>query len=327
MHPVLFRINDFVIGTYGALIVIGIFFGMLVIARLARSRGVATDFFFDLLFVVIVSGFLGARLTFILQNFGQFLREPLAMLFSRQGFVFQGGLIAAVIGAIVLVRRRGLHPVEIADIIAPGLVLGHAFGRVGCFLAGCCHGDVCLPGGGSPFEPIAVRYPAVLDSSGRLDPMFNFAYFGQVERGLLQPGAPETLPMVPVQLLETAGNVAICLLLLLLWRRRRFSGQIAGAYLLLYSVLRYVLEFWRGDLERGVWPLFGNLTISNGQIISLVTLAAGIALLLWRRGRGILPAYLQAPATAEKNDPAGTTKQHTDPPSRAAGRRSGSADR
>jgi phosphatidylglycerol:prolipoprotein diacylglycerol transferase len=307
MHPVLFQIGDFVIGTYGLLIVVGLLSGLWSISRLARRRGgMPIDFFYDLLFLVLIAGFLGARLTFIALNWGSFLQHPAAMIFSRQGFVFLGGFVAAVAAAVWYTRRRGLPILEVADLVAPGLVLGHAFGRIGCFLAGCCFGMVCTPETHPALAHISVSYPVVHDAHGEISEMFNFAYITQVLDRELSPTATRSLPMVPAPLMESAGNFMICILLLWLWRRRVFSGQIAAAYLSLYSVLRFGLEFWRGDADRG---LFLNGALSTSQIICIVTLAGGIALWLWRRGRGVqeIPVGVED-GPEQPDDPSPTSK-------------------
>ena len=106
MHPVLFRIGNFSIGTYGVAIVVGLLAAMGLMSRLARRRGLRPEFFHDLVFVALLSGFIGARLAFILLNWGEFLETPMALLFSRQGFVFHGGFIAAV-GCAQGLRTRG----------------------------------------------------------------------------------------------------------------------------------------------------------------------------------------------------------------------------
>jgi phosphatidylglycerol:prolipoprotein diacylglycerol transferase len=324
MHPVLFKIGSFVIGTYGVMIVIGMLCGLGLIRRLAARRGsVPPDFFYDLLFCVMVAGFVGARATYIILNWSDFLRAPGTMLLSRQGFVFLGGLLVAVPAAAWLVRWRRLPVWEVADLAAPGLVLGHAFGRIGCFLAGCCFGEACTPATHPLLSHVAIGFPVLRDAGGQLVEMFNFAYGTQVMEGLLAPTAQRTLPMIPVQLLESFGNFMICLALVQAWRRRRFSGQIAGLYLALYSVLRFFLEFWRGDIERGLF--FGSSEgtqrastsgISTSQIICVFTLAIGLAILAWRRDKGVqdLPiqnAQAEPGAEPAKGEAKGSRRQAT----------------
>jgi phosphatidylglycerol:prolipoprotein diacylglycerol transferase len=317
MHPVLFQIGSFVIGTYGLMIVLGLLAGMWLIARLARRRGLSVDFFYDLLLVALLSGFVGARLTFIALNWDQFLKDPLALLLSRQGFVFLGGLAPATAAAVWFARRRRMPVWEVADVVAPGLVLGHAFGRIGCFMSGCCYGLACTPANHPLLARIAVSYPVVRAADGKLSEMFNFAYGSQVMQGLLAPTATRTLPLAPVQLFESAGNALICLALVWAWRRRRFSGQIAALYLVLYSLLRFGLEFLRGDFDRG---LYFNGAISTSQIVCVFTLAAGLGLWLWRGKRGLQAVGPEA-RLAEATDGPAAAKTPDAPRSRSSRRR------
>lgn len=290
MHPVLFRIGEFTVATYGLAIVVGLLSCLWLVRRLAHRRHLDPNFFFDLTFLLLLSGFIGARLFFVVLNWDFFLSDPVGVLFSRQGFVFQGGLIFALAAGIWFTRRHRIPLAETADVAAPGVALGHGFGRIGCFLAGCCFGksapelsewEWLYPW----LKPFLVRYPMVTDASGEhLSRMFNFAYQAQIRQGLLEPGAGATLPLFPVQLLESAGNFLICLVLLWFWRRRRFSGQIFALYLILYSLLRFGDEFLRGDLDRG---LYFNGLLSTAQIICVLTLAGGISLWFSLRNRGI----------------------------------------
>jgi phosphatidylglycerol:prolipoprotein diacylglycerol transferase len=173
---------------------------------------------------------------------------------------------------------------------------------VGCFLAGCCYGRACpadAPHGW--LDRLAVQYPLVADPGGAPSMMFNFAYWGQQHEGLIGPHAAAPLPILPVQLFEALGNLAICFVLLALWRRRKFSGQIFALYLMLYGALRFALEILRGDSERGLW--LGG-AISTSQIICIGLLAAGAVMWGVLRGRGIPPL----PPPAEPAPAAATVK-------------------
>lgn len=274
MHPVLFHIRDFFVGTYGILIVVGLVAGLALMLRRARQLGLPTDFFYDLTFVVMVSGFIGARILFILINLKYIWGEEfgaglMGLIFAREGFVFMGGFVGAIAASIWFIRRRNMPLWDTADIVAPSLAVGHAFGRIGCFLAGCCYGGVCEPG--SFWSRFAVSFPRVLNDKG--EPVLSFAWSDQVRRGLIEPSAVQSLPLIPTQLLESAVNFTICGLLLLLWRRRRFSGHIFLMYLFFYGTARFGLEYLRGDLVRGVY--FGG-RISTSQIFSLAAIAAGV---------------------------------------------------
>jgi phosphatidylglycerol---prolipoprotein diacylglyceryl transferase len=311
MHPILFRIGDFVIGTYGVAIVIGMMAGLWLCSRLARRRGLAPEFFYDLAFVLLLTGFIGARVLFIISMWDEFLAHPAALIFSREGFVFQGGFIAALACGIGFTRWRKKPLLEVVDIIAPGLVLAHAFGRIGCFLAGCCYGHACPPGkpAGVLCKIFSVQYPLIMDH-GQPSEMFNFAYAGQMNQHLIGPQATAPLPILPVQLFESFGNFMICLALLWLWRRRKYSGQIFVFYMGFYSVLRFGLEFLRGDADRG---LYFNGMLSTGQILAIFTLLAALLLGWYRHGRGIQPIPNALPTQSGEAEGKNTLETNTTP--------------
>lgn len=267
MHPILFEIKGFFVGSYGVLIMFGVVAALALAMGLARRRRLPPEFFYDLAFVALLSGFVGARLLFAALEWDQLTEDPLGVLFSRSGFVFLGGLVFASVASLFFIFRRGMPVWETADVVAPALALAHAFGRVGCWFAGCCYGKVV-----SPDHPWAVRFPKMLDEQGEL--RFSFAYLDHLERGLVDRAAEASAPVIPTQLIETATNLLVCAGLLLLWTRRRFAGQIFAAYLVAYGVARFGLEFARGDSGRG-----GIGPLSTSQIISLAGL--GVAAILW----------------------------------------------
>jgi len=263
MHPVLFRIGDFYIGTYGVLSVLALVAALTVGLALGRRAGLPADPIYDLAFIALVSGFLGARLLFILVNFPAFLADPLSMILSRTGFVFLGGLALAAAACGVYVRWKALPMWDVGDVAGPSLALAHAIGRVGCFFAGCCYG---APTGSS----LGVAFTRLLDRQGQT--IFSFAYQDHLQRGLIGPEATASLPVLPTQLFESAANLLVFALLLLLWRRRSVPGHIFAVYLLLYGAARFALEFLRGDLERGLW--FGG-RLSTSQLLSLALIVVG----------------------------------------------------
>lgn len=294
MHPILFHIGNFPVGTYGLMIVIGIVSGVWLASMLAKRRGISPEFIQDLAMWALLSGFLGARLVFIiielLNNTSATLSE---LIFSRGGFVFQGGAFVAIVVCAWYILKHKQPIFEVADIAAPALVLAHAFGRIGCFFSGCCYGLTCSNPADHPvLSKVAVQYPLLTDAAGKPLDMFNYAYFEQLRTHV---GLAAPLPIVPVQLFESAGNFLICAFLVWMWHKRRFSGQVAALYLGLYAVLRFSLEFLRGDSERGLW--FGG-SLTTGQINSLIMLAAALALWFARRNSGFekIPVLKPAPA-------------------------------
>jgi phosphatidylglycerol:prolipoprotein diacylglycerol transferase len=275
MHPILIQItDDFFIGTYGVLIALGLAAALAVASWLGKRRGIVTDVFYDLGFVAILSGFLGARLLYILTDFRGFMADPMPYIFSRTGFVFLGGLIAAAAACTVYVRRKGIDFWNAADIVMVVLPIGHAFGRIGCHLAGCCFGGVCP-------APMGIKVPAQTLPDGNLWPN---AFSDHLERGLLQPGAMVSLPVHPVQIYEAGGLLLLSAGLAWLALRPHSRGLLFGLYLVGYGVLRFGLEFLRGDEVRGLY--FGGL-LSTSQLLSLGLIAAGAVVLATMRQRGL----------------------------------------
>jgi phosphatidylglycerol---prolipoprotein diacylglyceryl transferase len=272
MHPILFHIGDFYVGTYGVMIVLGMFAGLAITRHLARRLNLSPDLFYDMAFFVLLAGFLGARLLFILVNFDLFIQAPLSLIFAREGFVFLGGFAAAIVVAVFFVRLNKLPTWDVGDIAGPSLALGHGIGRIGCLLAGCCYGRPV----GESLGFLGISFPHVHKHTG--ETFLSFAWADHVDAGLIPPDAARSLPVYPTQLFESVANGLIFIALMLLWRRRAFSGQIFASYLLLYGAARFLIEYFRGDFGRGVW--FDGL-LSTSQILSLISIAAGAALWIY----------------------------------------------
>ena len=271
MHPVLIRISDtFFIGTYGLLIAVGLLCGALLASWLGKRRGLNPDIFFDLVFIAVAAGFIGARVLYIITEFPDFLRNPGEMIFSRTGFVFLGGFIGAAGACLFYLKRKKLDPWLVGDILMPALALAHGFGRIGCHLAGCCYGGQCE-------APLGIRVPRIVMPDGAFWPN---AYADQVSAGLIADTLHgHSLPIWPVQLMEATGLFILSAALVWMMMKARPRGVVLGAYLVGYSVLRFTLEYLRGDAERG---LFLNGAISTSQILSLFMFAAGVVILIRR---------------------------------------------
>lgn len=258
MHPILFEIPKFDFGSwtigpipirmYGLMIGIGFLLGIYLASRRAKKEGLNPDLILDMGVYLLLAAIIGSRLLHVLTNLQDFTKTPLdAFAIWKGGLVFYGGVIAAVPVGIWYVRKHKLPVWQTADIIAPYAALGHAFGRLGCFFAGCCYGAPC-----SGSFCITFSDPHSL--------------------------APQGVPLFPSQLMESGGEFLVFGLLLFLRRYKKFDGQLFWLYLLFYAVLRFTLEFFRGDVDRGVY--FGGL-ISTSQIIAIGMLGFSM-LMLWR---------------------------------------------
>jgi phosphatidylglycerol:prolipoprotein diacylglycerol transferase len=260
MWPVLFKIGGFEIGTFGLMVAIGFFAGYTFIIRRAAQAGYPEDQMANFIMLCLLAGLLGAKALHVVVNFHNGSMKEL--LFSRRGLVFYGGLLAGVPAGWWMVRRKRWNPREVADLIAPAIPLGEFFGRIGCFLNGCCFGKVC-------HSTICVRFPRVEEDGGVVgsDPFVH-----QWAQGLIPPNATHSLPVYPTQLFSSFSALLTFLFLtFFLSSRTRFKGQLALAYLLIYSVCRFTIEAFRDD-PRGFWP--GGLSTSQGISILVALFAA-----------------------------------------------------
>ncbi len=262
MYPILFQFGNFHIYAYGFFIVLGFAVAtVLAFLKVRRSNiGVSSENVTDIFFYTALSAFLGARLFFVLINFDIYRQHPLQIFRIWQGgLVFYGGLIPAAVVAFGYMRRRRLPVWKLADLISPLIALGLAFGRIGCFFAGCCYGkETSLP------WAIVFRNP---NSLARL-----------------------SVPLHPTQLYDAVNGLAIFLFLSWLEKRKSFDGQIFWLFLFLYSITRFFIEIFRGD-PRGF--LFGSL-LSTSQGIGVLLAIFSLFMLffmkkMYRRPKDVCP--------------------------------------
>ena len=248
MYPLFLHLGPLAIHTYGVLVALGFLFGLMLVARRAKAQGIPPTAISDLGVWLIVAGMGGAKLFYIVVHWPDFVAgwRVSGVAALREGFVFYGGFIAACVATIVFARRRQLNLWKLADAFAPGVALGHAFGRLGCFFNGCCYG---LPTHCS----LAVRFPA-----GHL---------------------MHDIPVHPTQLYEVAGNLLLMAGLLAWGRRQRFAGQTWWLYVLGYGVLRLVVEHFRGDDIR--W--LGLFTAGQAVAVAMIVVAVVALPVMGRR--------------------------------------------
>lgn len=251
MHPEAFRIGSYFQSTYGVMVTLGFLLGLWMTVRLGRKTGLDPDTVVNLGIYVALAALIGAKLLMIVADAGYYFRHP-AELFTlttfRAGGIFFGGLIAALLVALLYLRRRGLPGLVVADTFTPGLALGHAIGRMGCFLAGCCWGQRCdLPWAVTFTNPLARE-------------MF---------------GTPLWIPLHPAQLYESVAVLALFVVVYRRFHRPHGPGRLIGLYLTGYAVVRFLLEFVRAHDESN--PLLGPLVFQ--QWLALALLAAGVWLM------------------------------------------------
>jgi phosphatidylglycerol:prolipoprotein diacylglycerol transferase len=274
MYPELFRIGDFYIGTFGLLVALGFLAGIQYGARAARRIPIPPERVYDLALVIMIAALVGSRLAYILVEWKWFLRDPWSLVFSRQGYVFYGGFIAALLAGIGYCRWKELPVARVADAMAPGVALGHAFGRIGCYLNGCCYGNPCS------FDSFLLRYPKILDSEGHI--AGHAVYLEQLREGMIGVQASHALPVHPTQLYEATGLVILFVVLHWMLKRSRWApGVIMLTYAVAYALLRFIIEFFRGD-PRG-WIINGRISTSQGIALLVVAAAPLVYLELRKR--------------------------------------------
>ena len=244
MYPILFKIGKFSIFTYGAFIAAGFVVGILLAKREAGLLGEDQEKIMDLCFYILIAAIIGSRFLYVAVNPGIFFSDPLEVFrVWNGGLVFYGGFIAAVAAAIIYLKKEKISIPKTSDIMAPSIAVGHFFGRMGCFFAGCCYGRVC----DFPWS-VKFTHPDSL--------------------------APIGIPLHPTQLYSSLNNLMIFIVLWYFRRRKKYDGQLFLIYVSLYGITRSFLEVFRGD-DRGDF-LFEILSVS--QVLGLSM--AGIAFIM-----------------------------------------------
>ena len=250
MHPILFEIGSFQIPSYGAGLVFAFLVATWFLKREANREGLDPKLTVDTAIAGLLFGLIGAKLLLLIVDMPYYLEEPRRIFGTlRSAGVIYGGLVFGTFGIVWFMRRKGMPIWQTLDTMAPFAALGVGLGRLSCLMAGCCYG-IHYDG------PLALVFPDHPEC--RADP---------------------GIPLFPVQILSLVNGIVLCLVLLRILRKRRFDGQVLIAYLFLYSLTRGLIEFVRGDGERGT---FLGDTVSTSQLIAI----AGVVIAaLWYRRR------------------------------------------
>jgi phosphatidylglycerol:prolipoprotein diacylglycerol transferase len=244
MHPILFNIGGFEVRVYGLIVAIAFLAGIYLSSEAAKKRGINPDTILDLGLVIIISAVIGARALYVGVWWNYYSQHPAEILKVWEGgLVFYGGFIGALAGALAWLHYKKLGVYKLGDIMMPYLALSHAIGRIGCFYNGCCYGAVN--------EKYGVIFPVLNDNVKHL----------------------------PTQLYESGLNFLNFVFLILFFRKKkRQEGDVFYLYFLNYGIIRFSLEIFRGDPERGT--IFG---ISTSMFISIFLVATGMAGLVYLR--------------------------------------------
>ncbi|MGC1240193.1 MAG: prolipoprotein diacylglyceryl transferase [Chryseosolibacter sp.] len=236
MYPVLFEAGSFVVYSYGFMIAMGIVAGMTYLMIEGKKEvGLTVDQANALFLYIFLAAIIGGKLFLFFEDPAGYVQNP-RTLFTGRGFVFYGSFLLTIPTMLWFFRKHSLHPYRMLDVMAITTCLVHIFGRIGCFLAGCCYGKPTGSGWGVTFtDPVCFAEPL-------------------------------NTPLFPTQLLEAGYIFVVMLLLFSMKRKRRFFGQLFLAYLILYAAGRFVLEYFRGDAGRG---FIVEDYISHSQFIAL----------------------------------------------------------
>lgn len=245
MHPILFTIGPLTVYSYGVMVALGFAVAAFFLYTRASRYGLDRNAVIDYLILVLVTGIAGARILYVILNFGYYAASPLEVFnLSRGGLVWYGGFLAAVAASVVFVRARHIDFWASADLLAPYLALAQALGRIGCLLNGCCYGTEA-----PAYFPCGVAFPG------------------------------DGIVRYPAQVFSAMALLGIFVILRLWQDRASFTGEVFLGYCLLYAAKRFCIEFFRGDNPR----IIAALTMS--QVLSVVIFAAALAVFTIKANR------------------------------------------
>lgn len=247
MKPILFNLFGLNIYSYGFMMAIGIIFGYFLLEKRRKIRGYDEDSIFNLTILTVILGILGGKVLYIVVEFKNIIKNPSYFLKFSSGFVVYGAIIGGALGIIIYSIKKKWDVLAILDLVTPSIPLGQGFGRIGCFLAGCCYGKETTSIIGVEFKN--------------------------------SPFAPSGIIVHPTQIYSSIFD--FCLTMFLLWydKKQRKNGSIFYMYIMLYSVGRFLIEFLRSDDRGSVGVL------STSQFISIIIFLICIVLFNIKRFR------------------------------------------
>lgn len=252
MRDVLFKIGPISIHSYGLFIAIGVLFAFIVGMYRAKRKGLDSEFVFDVGFYSGIMGIVCTRLLFYIVEIPAIIKDPSILWDFQYGYVVYGGIIGGVLTGLFYCKKKKKRFMDYFDIVMPSIVLAQAFGRIGCFMTGCCYGK-------------------------QTESAFSIVYHNSQM-------APNEVKLLPTQLMSSAGDFLIYFILILYAKRSKKSGQVGAMYLILYSIGRFFIEFFRDDYRGSIGFL------STSQAISILIVLVGVILFV-----------IATPKTEEKN--------------------------
>ena len=247
MYNDILTLGPITIHGYGLMIALGILFALFLGQKNAKKFGLNADQLTNLAYTCLICGFIGAKLLYCIVEFDSMMKDPMKII-SGSGFVVYGGIIMGVLSGIIYARVHKMNFYKYFDIVMPSVLLAQGFGRIGCFLAGCCYGR-------ETDSLIGVVFP-----SGSL--------------------APAHVKLIPTQLISSIGCFLIVGILLYFLNKKHKDGTIGSLYMIFYSIGRFIIEFFRNDYRGSVGIL------STSQFISILILVLEIILYLRLSNKG-----------------------------------------
>lgn len=259
MHSVFLELGPITIRWFGVMMVMALLSGIAALVIAGKREGRDVNYCLDLTSITIIMGLLGARLFYILSDLGYFLENPFEMLrIDKGGLVYYGGFLGAGLGILMFARKKGEKVLSVLDFSIIVVPLAHFFGRIGCFMNGCCFGK--------PYEGLfAVSFPRE-----------SHPWFAHLDAGWINATAEQSLSVIPVQLISAFFNLALGAILLFAYPRRKSNGRIIALYLIVYPPGRFLLEVMRGD-NRMSFP--GQSIFSQAQVMGFVLFLVGLVFL------------------------------------------------
>lgn len=237
MYNEILTIGPVTIHGYGLMIGLGVMAALLLGDYRSKKFGLNGDHIYGMTFSAVILGFVAARILFIITEWKDFLQNPMQYL-AGAGFVVYGGIIGGALTIYGFCKIKKIDMLAYLDLMIPSVALAQAFGRVGCFLAGCCYGR---------------------ETDSLLGVVFTNSDF-----------APNGVKLLPTQLFMAGGDLVIMAVLLWYATKRPMRGRTSALYLMLYSIGRFIIEFFRND-DRGTVGM-----LSTSQFIAVFTLIAGV---------------------------------------------------
>ncbi len=252
MHPLLFSIGPIKIYSYGVMLFLAFIVALHIAKKLACSNGIDPKQYEDIAICGLIVGLLGAKFFYLLTRVNEIFKDPqIISSYITSGFVFYGAPLAVIPYLILAKKKYNFSVLKYLDIFMVVLPLGHAIGRIGCFLAGCCYG-----------KPTTLPWGIILNSD-------------------MQPPYLHNVHLHPVQLYESFLLFLLFLFLYKTYKKKSFIGETFSLYFIIYSVIRFIMEYFRGDDIRGF--IIENI-ISTSQFISILTFLMGVCCFIYFRG-------------------------------------------